>query len=323
MTRRKTQIEFINDVRKVHGDNVEVLGEYVNNVTPVLIRYKDCGHEEEKLPVKLINKKHGCIQCRYIRLSETKTKSTNRYIRDLKSKGIDYIDILGEYNGVKEKVLVKNRKCGHTYEVNAGNLLNQESGCPICHGIKNPESYEEIIESKYPGEYVILGEYKNGLTPILTRHVKCGYEWMCVPKGLLTDRKCPNCMKSKGEEFIRVYLEKQGIAFKREATFDGCRSESGTKLRFDFAVYIDGEIRIIEFDGTHHFRAGRTMYRSDSVFANDKIKNAFCKDNNIPMLRIPYWWAKNKNKMLDVLDEFCKKGSTTIETAGMTRNGVE
>ena len=137
MTRRKTQAEFEHEVGIVHNGNVEVLGKYVNSSTPILVRYKDCGHEEMKLPLKLLYAGHGCRKCRDKRASATKTKTTEQYVADLKRKGIDYIELLEEYKGIQYKIKVKNLKCGHIYSANAGNILNNGTGCPICHGEKD------------------------------------------------------------------------------------------------------------------------------------------------------------------------------------------
>ena len=304
MTRRKTQAEFEHEVGIVHKGNVEVLGKYVNSSVPVLVRYKDCGHEEMKLPLKLLYAGHGCRACRDKRASATKTKTTEQYIADLKKKGIDYIDVLEDYKGIQYKIKVKNLKCGHIYSANAGNILNNGTGCPICHGDKDTNLFKKILEEKYPKEYTVLGEYVNGLTPILIRHNSCGNEFETTPKSILRQVKCPYCIKSKGEWFVSKYLDNHHIPYEREYYSNGCISDDGYRLRFDFKIVINGQIRFIEYDGTQHFKGTRTIYRTDKVFRHDEIKNNYCVSKNIPLLRIPYWWLRT-NKAKKALDEFC------------------
>ena len=304
MSKRKTQAEFVKEVNEKHNGNVEVLGQYIDCETPVLVRYKDCGHEEMKSPLKLLYAGHGCRKCRDKRCSKTKTKTTEKYISDLKNKGIDFIRVIGEYKGINQKIEVLNTKCGHTYSANAGNILSKGSGCPICHGEKDDALFAKAIEDRYPGEYTILGKYINGLTPIMVRHNPCGYEFEVVPKVLLADVKCPKCIKSKGEWHIAKYLEDAGIQYKREYTLDGCVGKNGAKLRFDFMVVINGKLKLIEYDGVQHFKDTRTRYFGNNVIARDMIKNKFCEDNGIPLLRIPYWWLRTDRAKKE-LDKFC------------------
>ena len=307
MTRRKTQAEFENEVNIAHNGNVEVLGQYVNSVTPILVRYKDCGHEETKIPAKLLYAKHGCRKCRDKKASATKTKTTEKYIADLKRKGLDHIEVLEEYKGIRSQIKVKNHKCGHVYSATAGNILNNESGCPICHGEKDTELFQMALDKKYPKEYTVLGEYINGLTPILLRHNPCGKEFETTPKSVLRWIKCPYCIKSKGEWYISKYLDDHNVPYEREAYIEGCNGRTGNRLHFDFRIHVDGEVRLIEYDGDQHFKWARSPYHNDAVYVNDEIKNNFCREHNIPLLRIPYWWlrTKNKTKILTALDEFC------------------
>lgn len=303
MTRRKTQAEFVSEVKAIHGDNVEVLEPYKTIETPIKIRYKDCGHEEMKKPIKLLAG-HGCRFCKDKKVSKTKTKTKEQYVNDLISHGIDYIEVLGEYKKGQYPLTVRNKKCGHIYSARADNILNRKSGCPICHGEKDTKSFMAILENKYPDEYTVLEEYVNGLTPILIKHNKCGHEWKCTPKSLMRDNVCPYCKTSKGEKYIASFLDKQNIPYEKEVTFDGCKDV--INLRFDFQIIIKGRIKLIEFDGVQHFYSGKSNYRNPKVMEHDKIKNEYCKANNIPLLRIPYWWLKS-DKIDTELFEFIRE----------------
>lgn len=300
MSKRKTQKEFISEVKTIHGDNVEILDQYQTIMTPLRVRYKDCGHEEMKMPIKLLMG-HGCVLCKNKKLSNTKTKTTEQYCEDLLNKGLDNIKVLSEYKGTREKIKILNTDCGHTYFANAGNILNNKSGCPICHGHKDNKSFQKILEDKYPGEYTVLEDYVNGLTPILIRHNECGHEWKCLPKYLLSSRKCPKCMISKGELFIAKYLKQKNIPFEQQVIMDGCKDVLG--LPFDFKIEINGKIKLIEFDGIQHYPDKRSMYKTPKVYEHDQMKNEYCKANNIPLLRIPYWYLRSK-KITNALDEF-------------------
>jgi hypothetical protein len=60
---------------------------------------------------------------------------------------------------------------------------------------------------------------------------------------------------SRGEIKIFDILSEAGVSFTEEYSFPGLVSNTGTPLRFDFAVFTDdGEIDfLIEFQGIQHY----------------------------------------------------------------------
>lgn len=75
-------------------------------------------------------------------------------------------------------------------------------------------------------------------------------------------------------------------------------------MPFDFVVYNGEDIStIIECDGRQHYEAVdffATNYENaleglKSTQRNDFIKNEYCKNNNIKLIRIPYWEFRNGN----------------------------
>ena len=299
MSEKKKPEIFEAEFRAVWGDSAELLTPYVRCADKVLVRFKECGHECWKNPNKLLVG-HGCDrkECRYKTLSKNKTRTSEQFLADLTAKGFSY-ELLSEFTGVKYDVTVKNLKCGHTYSAKAGNILNG-SGCPVCHGMKDTESFAKQLEDLYPNEYAVLGTYVNNRTPIRVRHNKCGYEWDVIPKVILRSYTCPNCNKSLGEHLIEEFLIAHNCDYKFQYTFNDCVCER--KLPFDFAVFVNGEIRLIEFDGSQHFeghsRQWNTPEHHSKVAMHDSYKNIYCAYHNIPLLRIPYWRIRSFDKML-------------------------
>lgn len=105
--------------------------------------------------------------------------------------------------------------------------------------------------------------------------------------GTIISCGCDN--KSKGESKIIQILQDNNISFTREHTFDSCRfEESGKLARFDF--YINNEY-LIEYDGIQHFKANMGWNTEEELAQTQKrdaYKNQWCKDNAIPLIRIPY-----------------------------------
>lgn len=54
---------------------------------------------------------------------------------------------------------------------------------------------------------------------------------------------------------------------------------------------------IVEFDGQmHYYDVGYGNH--EMTVRHDKIKNKYCDDNNIKLLRIPYWNGNNIEEIL-------------------------
>ena len=74
-----------------------------------------------------------------------------------------------------------------------------------------------------------------------------------------------------------------------------------SKLRFDFALFnsVNQICRLIEFDGEQHYESNiknsgwNTYQKYEYTYQNDQKKNKIAKDNNIPLVRIPYWERDN------------------------------
>ena len=290
MSKKKTHEEFETEMMQIHGDEVILLTKYETNKTKVTVKYKSCGHIDQKMPTKLLIGQ-SCGICRAKRVSKTKTNTTEYYLGRLKQNGVN-VTLLSEYTGLKNKVTLINNNCGHCYEAQAGNVV-RGAGCPVCHGMKDTAEFKKQIEEKYPSEYEILGEYINNKTRIKVKH-KCGHEWLVTPKSLLRAKTCPKCILSKGEAFISDYLTAKNAVFETQYKFDDCRNKN--PLPFDFAVFVNGEIKLIEFDGGQHF--GKSNYwgkqNKSDILMRDNIKNNYCNEKNIPLLRIPYWWLRTE-----------------------------
>lgn len=100
--------------------------------------------------------------------------------------------------------------------------------------------------------------------------------------------KCRKCSKaySSGELKIKKYLDSAGINYVHEKRFSDCVDQK--VLPFDF--YLPDYNTVIEFDGQHHFSPdvwGEEHYITTQI--HDDIKNKYCKDHGINIIRIPYY----------------------------------
>jgi len=194
------------------------------------------------------------------------------------------------------------------------NHRNNGKGCPYCKGIYPSEDYNLLVVNpelceewdytknrKKPYEYT-----PNSGQKAWWKCKECGYEWQSVVGTRNNGCGCPECADSKGERKIKEWLKNNNIPYDSQYTFDDLVSDLGNFLRFDIAVFTDEskkQLRVlIEFDGAQHFRwikglQTRKNFKRTQYY--DKLKNEYCKNNNIPLLRIPYWSFDNIEQILD------------------------
>ena len=111
---------------------------------------------------------------------------------------------------------------------------------------------------------------------------------------------CGHCNRSIGSIKIEQLLKENNIQYEMEKTFPDLKGKNDMPFRFDF--YLPEYNRLIEFDGIQHYKE-RDIF-SDSlktVQERDSIKNQYCINNNIPLVRIPYWRLE-KLTLKDLLD---------------------
>lgn len=122
---------------------------------------------------------------------------------------------------------------------------------------------------------------------------KCG-KITKVSTSDLTNGHTTSCgcrKESKGEEKIRKILQGSKIPFETQKTFKSCVFPDTQKNAF-FDFYIDNNY-LIEFDGSQHFETGTGYYDNIEAFKRtqyrDNFKTQWCKENNITLIRIPYY----------------------------------
>lgn len=137
---------------------------------------------------------------------------------------------------------------------------------------------------------------------------KCGTQDYPVSVSDLTQgRKCScGCLAfSKGELAIADLLIEANIPFTTEQKFDTCllSDHPNSFAKFDFFV---NNKYLIEFDGVQHFKYSETGWDTKEKFEltqeRDCKKNQWCKEHNIPLIRIPYTHLKEL-KLDDLLLE--------------------
>ena len=200
--------------------------------------------------------------------------------------------------------------CGNiTYVVGQALRDGHTQSC----GCKNYESrnYKNLIGQKF-GKLTVIKQ--NDRQSTKDRHIlwDCQCECGCIrtvsSKSLLSGNvlECYNCSnhKSIGEQQIETLLINNDIKFIRQYSFQDCISPKIGQLLFDFAIIDDNNnlLYLIEYDGIQHFQPIKYFGGEENFYylqKCDEIKNQYCKNHNIPLIRIPYN-KKGKIKIEDI-----------------------
>jgi len=298
---KKTNEQFIEDAIKIHGSKFDYsLTQYKGVKSKIKIKCPN-NHIFNQTPNDHLNG-HGCKKCSG--WGEL-ISSNGEFIKRLKKiykNNLKYD--LAEYVGWDIKTNLECREHG-IFEKTPSGLLNKKQGCPKCGrrrtGEKNNMGIEEFIKrgkllngDNY--DYSLV-KYVNATTPITI---------VCPSHGKFTQRPkdhlnksqgCPTCNKSKGEKKIQRILEQLNIQYHPQYKFDKCFNKR--KLPFDF--YLPKHNMCIEFDGEQHFFPVEKfggVKAFEYIKVNDEIKDKYCKENNILLIRISY---KQINKIKQII----------------------
>lgn len=160
-------------------------------------------------------------------------------------------------------------------------------GSATCMGI------EKDMTGMVFGKLTVISksDFKNSYSNHTYWNCKCECGNDCVINGhnlRSGQTKSCGCLLSTGEMKIAQLLNYNKIVFEQQKRFDGCNLHDGGKCRFDF--YINNHY-LIEYDGQQHFESV-DFFGGEEKFIiqqeRDQYKNQWCKENNIPLIRIPY-----------------------------------
>lgn len=294
--KKLTHAEVQSRIDEAHGKNKYILlEEYKNRRTKILTKHTDCGYVW-RANTETLSKGHGCPKC-----GKNLQKSTKDFKKEVnKLVGDEYL-VLSEYKTTNTLITFKHKTCGNVFKMTPKAFLSGQR-CPY-------ERYEKIakansmtlneakkkIKVSTNGEYDIVGGYKSASRKANIKHLVCGYTFEAPPSRIFNiESGCPKCNESHGERIISLFLNEYNISYKSQYRIKECRNKR--PLPFDFAIFEDSELKLlIEYDGEQHFKPKFGKKEFERVKINDAIKNDYCKNNNIELLRIPYKRGNDKN----------------------------
>lgn len=279
----------------LHKNEMGINYEFIKNASnnEVFSKSRHCPGCLSALQKQNCNKSIDELKKR-LRESENKIVAENHYIIGYISKDVRRNNIvqLGcnilNHNGAFSQIV------GH---------IGKKNGCPDCQKKRSPRKKAEDFNVEVEQKLKLYGldqqfKYNFKIDRVQDRVIKrIKLNFICTlcsnPLWIDMDRidtmTCKNCdpKKSIGERKIEKFLLSYKIKFETQKRYNNCKNHYS--LPFDF--YLPEHNILIEFDGKQHFEpveflGGKTQFIK--TIKNDKIKDSFCIQNNINLVRIPY-----------------------------------
>lgn len=249
----------------------------------------DCGNECDVMGTSLTRTKNPTQSCGC--LQRQKTREANQS-EDLSGQKFGRLLVL--HREENSSLWVCKCDCGNIVKVCTNHLNSghtQSCGC-LQKERTSEASFKNLVGQRF-GLLTVLKLNVEKSTPklkIYTCKCDCGSIKDYRRNNLISgDSQSCGCLRiSHGELKIQQLLQEYNISFVKEKTFETCRNPKTNKnLRFDF--YVNDQY-LIEYNGKQHYNPQEGWGREsiEELQFRDQFKQQWAKDNNIPLLIIPY-----------------------------------
>lgn len=298
-THRNTNEEILQERVNEINKNIKIVGKYSKSNKKIECLCTIHDSMFRITPNQLING-HGCPICGHESMVKKRTKTHADFCKEVYNKFGNSISVISKYNGARNKVHCVCNKHNYEFDICASNLITSvKLACPLCIGedIHNrcAKTNSEFINElkKINPNIVPVGNYINISTKILCKCKIHNYEWYAMPLKILSKHTgCPKCSLYNYEEKICDLLDDWGYKYICQKRFVDCKDV----YTLPFDIYLYEYNILIEYDGEQHFRIiprgkkdyNRLLNDFNIIVKHDIIKTQYCKENNIPLIRISY-----------------------------------
>jgi len=286
-----TTEEFVKKSKAKFGDHYDYSKvNYVNSKTKVELTCNKHHLSFMVSPNEHLASNIGCCpKCAREKTVAARSVSREEFIkRSIAIHGDKYNYDKVVYKNPNSKVLIYCRKCNRYFTQEARHHM-AGSGCQRCNGTERltNEVFLERATERFGDKF----DYSkvnivNSDTKIIIGCKKHGF-FSQLPGEHLKSNGCPMCSFSNGEKEVAELLKFNNIEFEPQKKFIGCSYKGN--LRFDF--YLPQYNLCIEYDGIQHYEVVK-YFGGQKGFnkrhKKDLIKNEYCYNNDIVLLRIRY-----------------------------------
>lgn len=311
--KRVKNAEIFKERLKIYYPDYEILGEYRDRNTEVLLRCKvhDIAFLEKPGNIFKRNKLPKCPEC--LRLERC-----NNFINYIKvnypdidaeraqENFVDFFTPINLYCKIhpKESIILSPEQ---VMGKNGHSGLPRKFLCNSCKAKDNIKNWIAKFTMKFPNhnfdfsnsEYVV-DHYPESGNPIARIHnilcKDCGKIFSARSCVLLNSGRCPECCinKSTGEIFVESWLESNNLDFIPQLKIsndliEGKFKQSGVIV--DFSVQYKNKQYWIEYNGEQHYtwcQHFQSLEKFEGQLKRDSNVRNYCKNNDIILIEIPY-----------------------------------
>ena len=220
----------------------------------------------------------ACPECSRKRSAQKRTKTHEAFVEEI-AKISPSIDIVGTYNGEKERIQCRCKTCGKEWEASPTNL-SFGRGCPVC-GIEKRAAARRRSSEQFASELaainndiIVIGEYISAKKGIECQCKRCGHKWSPKPANLLRGTGCPSC-KNTQTSFLEKYIF---LALKDVLGDDNILTRDRSTIGQELDIYMPHPINIAIEPGGWHWHQSRVK--------DDKKKEEICREHGIKLITI-------------------------------------
>lgn len=315
---KQTNIEIILNKykNKLLFPNIEQ--EYLNKKSKITVICIEHNKTYKKSINQLLKDSYKCPDCIHennLKMNKKGTKHFTNKVKNIYGDVCDFSLIGRDDVSVNDEIMLRCKEHNVIFKTTFAHLFAKNNFCPECSKQARSlskkllkEEFFKNLKNRFPNiedEFDFSKfEYIDSHTASYVFCKKCKKQFKKTPNSLFSGTKCPICQKSNGERLIEKFLNENNFEYKFQYRIKECRNKK--PLPFDFAIFEDKEKTklkcLIEFDGKQHFEVcdyfKMTQQDLERTQKHDKIKTDYCLQNNIKLIRIPYWEKNNISSLL-------------------------
>jgi len=306
LPKRYTELEYIDECKKVHGDKYDYSGtKYTRSKERVNVKCPKHGIFSPVAQCHLVG--DGCKKCANERLSLLNFKKIEEFINQAndawKEKNKELFDYTNSiYNGRHSPINIRCKIHNTEFIQDAGAHLQKHTGCKECKKISIQGKLITPIDIRITESRKVHGDryeydltsYVNGKIPMRIKCPDHGWFLQKMFKHIHAKQGCPTCSWSIGSKMLYTLMQKHfssKIIDRFETEYTGFDIIYKKPMRCDYVVWINDKPLVIEFDHKQHFEK-QDHFHQDTEFITQKLrdikKNHDLLEKGISILRI-HW----------------------------------
>lgn len=143
----KTTDEFKKDIARNYGEDITLLGDYIDTFTKVKLKCNRHNREFESSPIKVVKGTNVCRLCNAEYLSKVQRKPEEVFRQELEERHEGTIISLEPYTNTHTKIRLKCLECEKEFSAEPNSVI-RISGCPNCQTSKGEKQIHRYLADK-------------------------------------------------------------------------------------------------------------------------------------------------------------------------------